>query len=215
MSKQWEKEITALFQEAQELEREYQTESVLLSEDQKRKKKEAITAKRQEAEALRMQYYGPEGELYTKRAELIQPIQELLGIHVHITINDLGEAINENMGNIIVAGIQAGNKAHQTVIAVDGVLVGSDQTNVRLDIVHQLIILCQAQNVTVLHVHSSIDEVDHLLGLTGALDTHDDSNHCNHSLSLCIEGKSFDACYNMLSCIETDFKKFTKLPEQN
>lgn len=76
LSKQWEKEITALFQEAQDLDREYQTESVLLSEDQKRKKKDAITAKRQEAENLRMQYYGPEGELFTKRAELIQPIQE-------------------------------------------------------------------------------------------------------------------------------------------
>ncbi len=76
LSKKWEKEITALFQEAQELDREYQAESVLLSEDQKRKKKEAITAKRQEAENLRMQYYGPEGELFTKRTELIQPIQE-------------------------------------------------------------------------------------------------------------------------------------------
>lgn len=76
LSKKWEKEITALFQEAQELDREYQAESVLLSEDQKRKKKEAIASKRQEAENLRMQYYGPEGELFTKRAELIQPIQE-------------------------------------------------------------------------------------------------------------------------------------------
>ena len=76
LSKQWEKEITQLFQEAQEMDREYQAESVLLSEDQKRKKKEAITAKRQEAENLRMQYYGPEGELFAKRAELIQPIQE-------------------------------------------------------------------------------------------------------------------------------------------
>ena len=76
LSKQWEKEITALYQEAQEMDREYKAESVLMSEDQKRKKKEAIAAKRQEAENLRMQYYGPEGELYAKRAELIQPIQE-------------------------------------------------------------------------------------------------------------------------------------------
>lgn len=90
LSKQWEKEITALFQEAQELDREYQTESVLLSEDQKRSKKEAITAKRQEAEALRMQYYGPEGELYTKRAELIQPIQE----KVYNAINTLAQLKN-------------------------------------------------------------------------------------------------------------------------
>ena len=90
LSKQWEKEITALFQEAQELDREYQAESVLLSEDQKRKKKEAITAKRQEAENLRMQYYGPEGELYTKRAELIQPIQE----KVYNAINTLAQLKN-------------------------------------------------------------------------------------------------------------------------
>lgn len=76
LSKKWEKEITALIQEAQELDREYQSESVLLSEDQKRKKKDAIIAKRQEVENLRMQYFGPEGELFTKRAELIQPIQE-------------------------------------------------------------------------------------------------------------------------------------------
>lgn len=90
MSKQWEKEITALFQEAQELDREYQTESVLLSEDQKRKKKEAITATRQEAENLRMQYYGPEGELFTKRAELIQPIQE----KVYNAINQIAQTKN-------------------------------------------------------------------------------------------------------------------------
>lgn len=76
LSKKWEKEITTLFQEAQELDREYQSESVLLSEDQKKKKKEAITAKRQEAESLRMKYFGPDGELFTKRSELIQPIQE-------------------------------------------------------------------------------------------------------------------------------------------
>ena len=76
LSKKWEKEITALFQEAQEMDREYQSESVLLSEDQKKKKKEAITAKRQEAESLRMKYFGPDGELFTKRSELIQPIQE-------------------------------------------------------------------------------------------------------------------------------------------
>ena len=90
LSKQWEKEITQLFQEAQEMDREYQAESVLLSEDQKRKKKEAITAKRQEAEALRMQYYGPEGELYTKRAEFIQPIQE----KVYNAINTLAQLKN-------------------------------------------------------------------------------------------------------------------------
>ena len=65
------------------------------------------------------------------------------------------------MGNIIVAGIQAGNEAHQAVITLDGVIVGGDQADVGLDVVHQLVILGQAENVTVLGVDSGINEVDH------------------------------------------------------
>ena len=76
MSEKWEKEIIAIRQQVEEMYREYQAESVLLSEDQKRKKEEAIIAKEQEAKTLQMQYFGPDGELFTKRNELVQPIQE-------------------------------------------------------------------------------------------------------------------------------------------
>lgn len=76
LSVKWEKEINAIRQEVEEMYREFQSESVLLSEDQKRRKEEAILAKDQEAKALQMQYFGPEGELFTKRNELVQPIQE-------------------------------------------------------------------------------------------------------------------------------------------
>ena len=44
--------------------------------DMKNKKEAAIAAKEQELASLQMQYFGPEGELFTKRIELIQPIQE-------------------------------------------------------------------------------------------------------------------------------------------
>ncbi len=76
MSVEWEQEIQAIRAEVEEMYREYQTESVLLSEDQKRRKEEAIIAKEQEAKTLQMQYFGPDGQLFTKRMELIQPIQE-------------------------------------------------------------------------------------------------------------------------------------------
>ena len=42
----------------------------------KRKKEEAILAKDQEVKTLQMKYFGPDGELFTKRNELVQPIQE-------------------------------------------------------------------------------------------------------------------------------------------
>lgn len=76
LSAKWEKEIKALKTKVDALQREYQTESVLLTDEQKRKKEEEISAKEQEMMTLQMDYFGPEGQLFTKRIELIQPIQE-------------------------------------------------------------------------------------------------------------------------------------------
>ncbi len=76
LSSKWEKEIKALRTKVDALQREYQTESVLLTDEQKRKKEEEIAAKEQEIVTLQMDYFGPEGQLFTKRIELIQPIQE-------------------------------------------------------------------------------------------------------------------------------------------
>ena len=76
LSVKWEKELKALRDKVEQMKRDYQTEAVLLSDDMKKKKEEAITAKEQEYKTLQMQYYGPEGEMFTKRVELVQPIQE-------------------------------------------------------------------------------------------------------------------------------------------
>ena len=76
MSVTWQKELKTQRDKLEQMKRDYQTEAVLLSDDMKNKKEAAIAAKEQELTALQMQYFGPEGELFTKRIELIQPIQE-------------------------------------------------------------------------------------------------------------------------------------------
>lgn len=76
MSTNWHKELKTLQNRIDQMKREYQTESVLLSDDMKNKRGSAIAAKEQELADLQMQYFGPEGELFTKKIELIQPIQE-------------------------------------------------------------------------------------------------------------------------------------------
>jgi len=76
MSVNWEKEIRDLRTKLDKMKRDYQTESVLLSDDMKNKKEAAIAAKEQEMASLQMQYFGPDGQLFAKRTELIQPIQE-------------------------------------------------------------------------------------------------------------------------------------------
>ena len=76
LSDKWQKEVKAIYDKVSEMYSKYQTEMLLLSEDQKRAREQAIVDKEQEAKNLQMQYFGAEGQLYQKRTELIQPIQE-------------------------------------------------------------------------------------------------------------------------------------------
>ena len=76
LSAKWQAEVKAVYDKVEEMYSKYQTEMLLLSEDQKRAREQAIVAKEQEAKNLQMQYFGSEGQLYQKRTELIQPIQE-------------------------------------------------------------------------------------------------------------------------------------------
>ncbi len=76
ISKGWQKEIEASYDEVSEMYQKYQAESVLLPDDIKRKREEEIVNKEKEVKNLQRKYFGAEGELYKKRQELVKPIQE-------------------------------------------------------------------------------------------------------------------------------------------
>ena len=76
VSKKWQAEVDALTTEAQALYKNYQSEAVFLSEEQKTKSEDNIIAKEKEAAELKKKYFGPEGELYKKRESLMAPIQD-------------------------------------------------------------------------------------------------------------------------------------------
>ena len=76
LSKKWQSEVELLYKEAETMSRNYQTELVFLSDDMKAKREEEILAKEKEANELKRKYFGPKGELFSKRESLIKPIQE-------------------------------------------------------------------------------------------------------------------------------------------
>lgn len=76
LSVKWSGEVKAIYEKVSEMYKKYQAESVLLSEDQKRAREQEIVRKEQEAKNLEMQYFGADGQLFQKRTELVQPIQE-------------------------------------------------------------------------------------------------------------------------------------------
>jgi outer membrane protein len=76
LSIEWQTEIENKFAEIDELYRQYQAEAPLLPEEMKRQREDEIIALEREAKELQMSRFGREGELFAKRQELIQPIQD-------------------------------------------------------------------------------------------------------------------------------------------
>ena len=87
-SRKWQAEVEALQTEAKNLYKAYQSETVFLSAEQKKKREEAIVAKEKEAADLKKKYFGPEGDLFKKRESLMTPINE----EIYTAIKDICES---------------------------------------------------------------------------------------------------------------------------
>ena len=87
ISQKWQKEVDALNEEAELLYKNYQTESVFLSDEMKRKKENEIVAKEKQASDLKRTYFGPDGKKKKKRESLMKPIQD----EVYVAVKDIAD----------------------------------------------------------------------------------------------------------------------------
>ncbi|HPJ78803.1 MAG: OmpH family outer membrane protein [Prolixibacteraceae bacterium] len=76
MSKQYQKELETMYASIEKMYQDFQAESVLLSEDMKRKREDVIITKEKEYKELQRDYFGPSGELFKKRQSLVKPLQD-------------------------------------------------------------------------------------------------------------------------------------------
>ena len=76
LSTQWAGEVSALQSELQSLKDALAAEQILLSPEKLEKREAAIVQKAEEVLALQQKYFGPEGLLFEKRTQLVQPIQD-------------------------------------------------------------------------------------------------------------------------------------------
>ena len=120
LSTKWENEVKALYNKVSEMYQKYQTEMVLLSEDQKRAREQEIINKEQEAKNLQMQYFGADGQLYQKRTELVQPIQE----KIYTALTEL----SQTKGYTFVFDLASGTS----------ILYASDKVDISDDVLDQL-----------------------------------------------------------------------------
>lgn len=72
----WRQEIGVEYDKIKSLYNKYQAEQVLLSDDAKVEKENEIMEAEKLVREMQKQRFGPEGDLFQKRQEYVQPIQE-------------------------------------------------------------------------------------------------------------------------------------------
>ena len=73
---EWQAEIESKLEAADRLEVAYRAERVLLTKEMRQKREQEISEKRAQAKDMQKQKFGVDGELFQKRQELIEPIQQ-------------------------------------------------------------------------------------------------------------------------------------------
>lgn len=71
----WQKEIDGLEQELNRMYKDFEAEQVMLSDDLRKKRENQLFEKEKTVRDLQRKRFGFEGDLFKKRSELIQPIQ--------------------------------------------------------------------------------------------------------------------------------------------
>ncbi len=72
----WQKEVEAKMKDVDDMYKQFQAEQVLMTDPMKQQKIKDIEAKEKEVKEFQKAKFGPNGELFKKREELIKPIQD-------------------------------------------------------------------------------------------------------------------------------------------
>ncbi len=72
----WRQEIALEYDQIKAMYNKYQAEQVLLTEDARKSKEDEIMEREKAVRELQRDKFGPEGQLFRKRQDLVQPIQE-------------------------------------------------------------------------------------------------------------------------------------------
>ena len=76
VASEWKQEIAQEYDKIKALYNKYQAEQVLLNEDQKKEREDEIMEAEKAVRQLQKNRFGPEGDLFNKRQELVSPIQD-------------------------------------------------------------------------------------------------------------------------------------------
>jgi outer membrane protein len=119
-SQDWQKEIEGKMKELDILYKKFQSEQALYTEQMKQEKINEVEKKEKEVADMQKQRFGPNGDVFKKRQELIQPIINQMFDEVKKIAESKGYdlVIDKNNGNSIVYNNAKLNISDQVVKAM-------------------------------------------------------------------------------------------------
>jgi outer membrane protein len=78
ISDSWESEISGKYEEIDKMYKTYQSERVLLTDEMKKEREDEIMEAERKVKEQQAKYFGPDGDLNSKREELVKPIQDAI-----------------------------------------------------------------------------------------------------------------------------------------
>jgi len=88
LAQQWEQDLAERQEALDEMFEEYQARELLYTSESRQERQNEIIAAEEELERMRMQYFGPEGQLFHQQEQILRPIQE----RVLAVIQEIAEA---------------------------------------------------------------------------------------------------------------------------
>jgi outer membrane protein len=90
LAAKWRQEIAVEYDKIKGQYNRYQAEQVLLSEDARKQKEEEIMNMEKRVRDMQKEKFGPDGALFQKRKEMVQPIQDRVYSVIESYANDRG-----------------------------------------------------------------------------------------------------------------------------
>lgn len=90
LAAQWRQDIAVEYDQIKAMYNKYQAEQVLMTEDARKQREEEIMDREKQVRDLQRDKFGPEGALFRKRQDLVQPIQERVYAAIKTYAEDRG-----------------------------------------------------------------------------------------------------------------------------
>jgi len=78
LAEKWKSDIAKEYEVIKDMYKKYQASEVLLTDAEKKERQDAIVKREDKVRQLQKDKFGPNGDLFKKREELVQPVQDKL-----------------------------------------------------------------------------------------------------------------------------------------